>query len=232
MTEEAKRYYPAFLDLTGRLVVVVGSGPAAARKARQLVRYGADVTVIASAPDLELLQGEADGVITVEQRGYVRGDLEGATLVVCVEVDPEVRVAVGEEARARNVLANIADEPGLSSFLAPSVVHREPLQIAVSTAGVAPSVAKHIRRQLAEQFPASYGEFVALCAEVRALAHARLADPATVAAIETAMAASDLPERIAAGQTVSAQQAYDEFAAEEAAPAEEAPDEAPRDEEQ
>ncbi|TLM86986.1 MAG: bifunctional precorrin-2 dehydrogenase/sirohydrochlorin ferrochelatase, partial [Actinobacteria bacterium] len=77
MSAEPKRYYPAFLDLTARLVIVVGGGSAAARKARQLVRYGADVTVIAPRPDPELVQAEADGHITVEQRGYVRGDLEG-----------------------------------------------------------------------------------------------------------------------------------------------------------
>src|SRR5450756_2785490 len=75
---EAKAYYPVFLDLAARPAIVIGGGEAAEKRARALLRLGADVVVIAADPTPGLLELEADGGIATEQRGYVRGDLEGA----------------------------------------------------------------------------------------------------------------------------------------------------------
>lgn len=233
MATSPRRFYPAFLDLDGRAVVVIGTGPVAVRKARQLWRCGADVTMVGAEHTPELAEAEADGHVFIEERGYVAGDLEGASLVVCVDPDPEIARAVAEEARRLNIFATVIAAPEESSMLAPSVVHREPLQIAVSTTGVSPEAAKFVRRRIAEELSDAWGPLVALLGEVRALAAEREMTPAAASeAIEAALA-SDLIDRIAAGSTPTAAAVLDEFApaapAEGDADADAAPDESDAD---
>ncbi|MDZ4168076.1 MAG: bifunctional precorrin-2 dehydrogenase/sirohydrochlorin ferrochelatase [Coriobacteriia bacterium] len=214
MGERTKRYYPAFLDLTGRSVVVLGSGPSVERKARQLVRYGADVTVVGPDPSEELVEAESDGHIIVEAREYVRGDLAGAALVVCASAEPEVQRAVFEEALLVGALVTVADNPKLSSFIVPGMVHREPLQIAVSTGGVAPQLAKRLRKQLSEQFGAAWGPYAELVAQVRAIGMERLEGPAQLEKLLDAVFESDTLDRVTAGEILAAEDVYEAFAPE------------------
>lgn len=224
--KDPKSYYPVFLDLTGRLAVVVGAGHASERKIAQLVRYGADVTLITFGATRKMRQLEAGGLITIEPRGYIRGDLDGAFLVVCAETG-EIASAVYAEAESRGCLINVLGNPALSSFIVPSNVQRGPLQIAISTGGAAPAVAKQLRQQLQEQFGPEWATYVTLLGEIRALAFSRLTDVDARNRIIAAVADNDLLDRIVEGEELSAETVYDEFvAADEAALALVAADEA------
>lgn len=195
-------HYPLFLSLVGRLAIIVGCDAVAQRKARQFVRYGADVVVIAADPPAELRQLEADGVLTLEPRGYVRGDLQGAFIAFCSETD-EVAHAVFSEAETLGCLINVAENPVLSSYLVPSSVRRGQLQIAISTSGAAPAVAQRLRRELREQFGPEWAAYIALLGDVRALAVQRIADGSRVAGVIAAAAELDFLERIAEGETIA-----------------------------
>ena len=160
-----RRYYPVFLDLDGRLAVVVGGGDGrrAQGHARSL-RYGADVVVIAPEITTGARASSRPTVrITVERRGYVRGDLDERVLVVCATDDEEVNRAVFAEAEERGCLVNVVDVPELCNFIVPSVVRRGPFQIAISTAGAAPAVAKRVRRKLADGVRRGVGAVRACC---------------------------------------------------------------------
>lgn len=212
MADDAKRYYPAFLDLTDRLVVLVGEGRSIDRKAKQLHRYGAQVTVVTPNPSDELVEAEGEGHVVIETRDYVRGDLAGAALVICTSADIETRKAVAAEARSVGCPANIAESPELSSFLIPGVVHREPLQIAVSTGGFSPHVAKRIRRAIADEFGEEWGKLVPLAATLRALALAKLEDAAAADALVDAAIDADIAGRLKRGDEVTAEGLLAEFA--------------------
>ncbi len=212
MAEQTKRFYPAFLDLEGRSVVVIGPGRRAERKARQLAGYGASVVLITPEPSISILQSQVEGLLDVESRAYVRGDLEGATLVFCDDTDAETRGAVAAEARGVGCLTNITGDASLTSFLAPSIIHREPLQIAVSTGGVVPQLAKHLRRTLAEQFGEEWAAYSRLLAEVRGVAIERLTSTAAIDDVLEAVIVSDLLERVRLGDAPSATRVFEEFA--------------------
>jgi len=205
-------HYPLFLTLTGRLAIVVGCDAVAQRKVTQFVRYGADVVVIAAHPSAELRQLEADGAITLEPRGYVRGDLNGAFIAFCSDTD-EIAHAVFSEAESLGCLINVAENPALSSYLVPSSVRRGQLQIAISTSGVAPAVARRLRRQLREQFGPEWATYVALLGDVRALGAQRITDPARLAAVIAAAADIDFLERIAEGEKITPEAAFAEATA-------------------
>jgi len=207
-----KRYYPAFLDLAGRLVVIVGPAADLERKAARLARYGADVLVITPEPSEALLAAQANGDVGVEARAYVRGDLAGAALALCQSAAPEVQRAVFQEAVQVGCPVNIAGSVEHSSFIAPGVLHREPLQIAISTGGGAPQLAKALRRQLAEQFGAEWGAYTQLLTDVRAIALSGLADERSVDDLLESVIASDVFEQVRAGSSPTAQQVYERFA--------------------
>jgi len=211
-------HYPLFLTLTGRLAIVVGCDAVAQRKVTQFIRYGADVVVIAEDPSAELRQLEADGAITLEPRGYVRGDLKGAFIAFCSETD-EIARAVFSEAESLGCLINVAENPALSSYLVPSSVRRGQLQIAISTSGAAPAVARRLRRQLREQFGPEWAAYVALLGDVRALGSQRITNPSQLARVIAAAADIDFLERIAEGEKITPETAYAEAVAVEAAQA-------------
>jgi precorrin-2 dehydrogenase/sirohydrochlorin ferrochelatase len=211
----SKAYYPVFLDLNGRLAVIVGGGKVALRKAVTLSGYGADVVVIGPEVTEELLQLQADGLATVEQRGYVRGDLEGAFLVVCATDSEEVNRAVRAEAEERGCLVNVVDVPELCSFIVPSIVRRGALQIAISTAGAAPTVAKRLRKRFQAEFGEEWAAYIELMGAVRLLVMERVpGGEAERKPVFEAIADSDLLERLRAGETPSAEEVFAEFAGE------------------
>ena len=140
--------YPIFLDLSGRRCVVVGGGEVANRKARKLLQARAEVVVISPEvrPELESVAAE------VHRRPYEDGDLEGAYLAFAATDAREVNAAVAAEAKGRGIPVNVADSPSEGDFALPSVLRRGRLQVAVSTGGASPALARRIRGELEELF--------------------------------------------------------------------------------
>jgi precorrin-2 dehydrogenase/sirohydrochlorin ferrochelatase len=200
-----------FLNLASRGVVIVGSGPALERKAAAFLRYGADVVVISAEATDRLREMEAEGLITLEQRVYAKGDLEGAALVVCVDAGDELGRQVARDADARGCPVNVADAPELCNYLIPTSLRRGPLQIAISTSGAAPSVAKRLRDEMKARYGEEWGTYVALLGSVRALAPARIPDAETRDAVLAEIIAADLLGRISAGESLDAESVLAEF---------------------
>jgi siroheme synthase-like protein len=140
--------YPIFLGLSGRRCVVVGGGEVANRKARKLLQARARVVVI--SPEL---QPELESVaVEIHRRPYREGDLEGAYLAFAATDSRETNAAVAREAKERGIPANVADRPLEGDFAVPSVLRRGRLQVAVSTGGASPALARRIRGELEEVF--------------------------------------------------------------------------------
>ena len=161
-------YIPIFLDVTGRRCVVVGGGEVAARKAESLLAAGARVTIVSpslSAPSLAAAVER--GLATHIDREYRRGDIAGCVLAYAATDDPALHRALADEARALGVLLNVVDVPELCSFIAPAVIKRGALQIAVSTGGASPAFAARLRRELEKQFGIEYGVALKVLRAVR-----------------------------------------------------------------
>lgn len=140
--------FPLFADLQGRRVLVVGGGPVAERKTEALLHAGALPSV--GAPDLTprlLAWYEAGRIEWIDGR-FDPHWLSGVWLVVAATDDADVNRAVAAAADARHVFANVVDDRELSTFQVPAIVERGPLQVAISSGGGAPMLARHLRRQL------------------------------------------------------------------------------------
>jgi siroheme synthase-like protein len=171
-------YYPVFLDLRGRRCVVVGGGTVAAAKCRELAHAGARVRVIASEPSPELravVSEEAERVELLE-RAYRDGDLAGTFLAFAERGDDGLLARVFAEAEARQVFCNAQDRLPYCSMIAPAVLRRGDLAVAISTAGRAPALAVRLRDELAARLGPEYAELLELAGRLRPLITARVPD--------------------------------------------------------
>lgn len=159
--------YPAILVLDGRLGVVVGGGEVAERKVGTLLDAGAKVRVVAEVLTNRLQERAEAGEIEWVQRRYERGDLAGAAVVVAATDDGEVNQGVSEEATASGIPVNVVDDAARCSFIAPSIVRRGDLLIAVSTGGRAPALAVRIRERLEREFGEEYARFLEIAGSLR-----------------------------------------------------------------
>ncbi|HLM77194.1 MAG TPA: bifunctional precorrin-2 dehydrogenase/sirohydrochlorin ferrochelatase [Rubrobacteraceae bacterium] len=156
MEGEGTVLYPIFLDLEGKRCVVVGGGEVANRKARKLLQARAKVVVVSPEVKPELASMAAE----VRRRPYREGDLEGAFLVFAATDAREVNAVVAREARERGIPINVADKPSEGNFALPSVLRRGQLQVAVSTGGASPALARKIRQELEDAFGSEWAGVV------------------------------------------------------------------------
>jgi len=171
-------YFPIFLLLADRPVLLVGSGAAVADKLALLRRTGARVTLLAETPGPELRRLiEGDAHVLLEQRGFVPADLDGKALVIARADDATDRL-IAAAARVRALPVNIIDRPELSSFIMPALVDRSPVLVAVGTAGLSPVLAQRLRRQIDALLPLNLGRLAVFAGRWRAAVARTLPDHA------------------------------------------------------
>ena len=161
-------YFPAFLDLRGRRCLVVGGGPIGERKARDLLTCQASVVVVSPALTPGLAALVTAGLVAHRPRGFRRADTRGCAVVVAATGEPAVDAAVAAAARRRHALVNVVDDAAHCDFIVPSVLRRGQLQIAVSTGGRSPALAREIRRRLEPMFGDEYAALVEQAGRERA----------------------------------------------------------------
>ncbi len=149
------RHFPAFLDLRGRTVLLLGSGEVAARKAEPLRRAGAIIR-------------QADS--------FAPAMLDGVVLAVGADAPEAALQALSEAAQARGIPVNVVDRPALCSFITPAIIDRAPVTVAVSTGGAAPVLARMIRQRIETLLPPAIGTLAALAERFQAAIRARLPD--------------------------------------------------------
>jgi len=166
-----------FADLNGRRCVVVGGGLIAQRKVTTLLRCGADVTVVSPTLTRRLAGYARRRRIRHLARPFRPADLSGAWLVLAATDDQRANELVYRSATRRRIFTNVVDQKPLCSFIAPAIVRRGPLTVAVSTGGASPALAKRIRRELGEQLGGDYVAMLRLLASLRGVAKRRLPSP-------------------------------------------------------
>ena len=160
-------YYPVFMHLRGRRVLVVGGGEVAARKVDLLAGAGAAITVVAPRLGEELRGRRERGEIRHVARRWTAGDVRGAALVVAATDDPGVHECISVYCREHGIPVNVVDDTPLCSVITPAMVDRSPIQIAISSAGVAPVLARRLRAWIEAAVPPAYGRLGALAARFR-----------------------------------------------------------------
>ncbi len=164
--------FPIVLNLSSKLVVVIGGGTVGARKAAASLASGAVVRVVDPRVALAL-----PPEVVHLSASYQADHLDGAALVFACATS-EVNAQVVSDAHTRGIWVNAATSPGEGDFTLPAVVRRGELTLAVSTGGASPALARKIREKLEAEYDEAFAEWVALLAEVRAEVLATVPDEA------------------------------------------------------
>jgi uroporphyrin-III C-methyltransferase/precorrin-2 dehydrogenase/sirohydrochlorin ferrochelatase len=169
-------FLPIFLNIAERPCLVVGGGPVAARKIRQLLKAGGRITVLAPELCAEIGAMRDGDTVSHIAEDFAERHLAGMALVIAATDDEVINRQVSEQARLHNIPVNVVDNPKLCTFIMPSVIDRDPVQIAISTGGASPVLARLLRARLETMVPASFGRLADLMRKTREVVKKRFPD--------------------------------------------------------
>ncbi|MDA1872881.1 NAD(P)-binding protein [Bacillus cereus group sp. BY112LC] len=158
--------YQLTVQVNKKRVVVIGGGKVAGFKIIPLLKQGADIVVVSPELDVNLVKLVEEKKIRWYQREYEKSDIKDAFLVVAASSDSILNEQVAEDA-AKNQLVNVITNPESGNVHFPAAIHRGLLNIAVSTGGASPKLAKKIRDDIANKYDETYEIYLDFLYEVR-----------------------------------------------------------------
>jgi siroheme synthase-like protein len=167
-------YYPIFLDIENRNVVIIGGGEVCARKAETMMRYGAKVTIVSPEFTPEIEKWAAGGQLEIHRKRYETNDIEDAHIIIASTDDTTVNERVAADARALRIPVNVVDVTSLCEFIVPAIIEKDGIQIAISTGGKSPAVARTLKEDLNRTVGPEYSEINNLLGSLRDSAKATL----------------------------------------------------------
>ncbi|MEO1037868.1 MAG: siroheme synthase CysG [Pseudomonadota bacterium] len=193
-------YFPIFARLNGRKTVLVGGGNVALRKARLLLAAGARITVVAPALAPGMATLAASGELEHVAARFSPEALDGAFFVVAATDSSAINAEVFAAAERRQLLCNSVDDLAQSSAIVPAIVDRSPVQVAISTGGAAPVLARRLRERIEQLLPSGLGRLAALARRLRSRVTARVHDPEHRRGVWERALDSDAANAVAAGR--------------------------------
>jgi len=154
-------YFPAFITLEGKKVLLVGGGNIATEKLQKLLDFTHNIEIIAPFICENILKLAQEHTLTYENRAYKKGDIKECSLVVIAVDDLNLQKEIYEESQEYKCLCNAVDSVKYCDFIFPSYIKEGDLTIAISTSGASPAFAKHFKTYLREKIPQNLGVFLA-----------------------------------------------------------------------
>ena len=153
-------YFPAFIKLDHKKVLLIGGGNIAGEKLERLLDFTKDIQLIALEYSEEILKTIKREELSYETRGYKEGDIKDFAIVIVAVDDIALQARIFEESKQYSCLCNAVDSVDYCDFIFPSYVKKDDLTIAISTSGASPALAKHLKRYLLNLIPSNISEFL------------------------------------------------------------------------
>lgn len=160
-------YFPAFLKLDDKKVLIIGGGNIAYEKLERLLDFTNDIHIISVDISAQMLERIGQENLTFEKRAYQKGDIKAFAIVIIAVDDIALQAEIFAESKQYKCLCNAVDSVDYCDFIFPSYVKKESLTIAISTSGVSPAFAKHLKNYLLELIPSSISLFLEEMRELR-----------------------------------------------------------------
>jgi len=167
VNEKTMAYYPIFLELKGKKILVVGGGQVAERKIEALLDCGAEIKIVSLKLTDKLHKIVENHGLHYLQEEFQEKYLDGVFLVIAATDDRSLNHKISTTAQEKGLLINAVDQPPDCNFIVPSIVKKGDLQIAISTSGKSPALARKLREQLDSQFGDEYKDFLVLMGLLR-----------------------------------------------------------------
>jgi uroporphyrin-III C-methyltransferase / precorrin-2 dehydrogenase / sirohydrochlorin ferrochelatase len=171
------RYFPIYVDLERRNVLIAGGGEKALQKLRLLAKTTARIRVVAETIDDGIVALAQGSTVVIERRRFEPSDVAGAAMVFAANDAREADMEVASAARAQGIPINVVDAPRESTFIMPAIVDRDPLVVAIGTEGAAPVLAREIKAKIETWLPANFGRVAERAMALRRRVQEAVADP-------------------------------------------------------
>ena len=160
-------FFPVYLDIRGKRVLVVGGGMIAQRKITSLLECGAVVFVVSRELTPLVNQYREEGRIKIIGREYEKYLLDNIFMVIAATDDTQLNHQISQDSTARGLLINAVDQPEDCNFIFPSVLKRGDLVLSISTSGKSPALARKIRERLEHEFGNEYARLLNIMGGIR-----------------------------------------------------------------
>ena len=150
----SKRYFPVFIDLSQKRIIVIGGGTIATRRVNTLLQFTENVTVISPEVTDELRELSVQDKIVWRQCEYCEEQIRTADIVIAATNQPKVNHRVKKDCEqmkekdGRNILVNIADDKNLCDFYFPGIVDMDGVVVGINSGGKNPGHVKEIRKRI------------------------------------------------------------------------------------
>jgi len=153
-------YFPAFIKLDDKKILLVGGGNIAYEKLTKLLDFTKNIEIIAPEISKDILTLIALHNLNYSKLEYIKGDIKECALVVVAVDDLALQKEIFIESQDYKCLCNAVDSVAYCDFIFPSYIKEDDLTVAISTSGASPAFAKHFKRYLKEKIPKNIGVFL------------------------------------------------------------------------
>ena len=146
-----KPYFPLFIDISQKSIVVVGGGRIAERRVKTLLQFAEDIQVISPKLTEELRRLAESRRIEWIQKRYIPGQLAGAFFVLAATDDAACNEQIVTDCRKLGILVNTSHRKELCDFYFPAVVVRKNVVAGITASGDSHAQARDARIQVEKE---------------------------------------------------------------------------------
>ena len=169
------KYFPFYIDLKKKTVLLIGGGEVAERKLDLLIKAKANVTVISPETTPYILDIAEKNNIKIINEKYSSQHLDKKySFVIAATNNEKLNKSIALDANKNNILVNVVDRPEICDFIFPSILERGDITVSVSTGGASPVLARMLRTKLETMIPGAYGKVAKIIAENRVMVREKL----------------------------------------------------------
>jgi len=153
-------YFPIFLNLDDKKILIIGGGEIATNKVMRILQFSSNITIISPKVTSKLQQLIQKYNLTYIKKEYNSNDLKKYFLIICAIDSLNLQKKIALECKRLNILYNCVDSKELSSVIFPSIIKKRNLTISFSTNGISPAFSKYIKKFFLKILPNDLDEFL------------------------------------------------------------------------
>lgn len=145
---KTKNFFPMFVDLSDKNIVVVGGGTIAARRVKTLLPFTRNITVVAPQVTQEVMDLGKAGQVELIVRPVKRSDFSRAYMVIAATNDRKLNDDIQRVCKEEGIYVNVASDREKCDFYFPGIFIQDELVVGVTASGLDHSKAKRVREEI------------------------------------------------------------------------------------
>lgn len=143
------KYFPLFVDLSDRKIIVIGGGEIASRRITTLLQFTENFTVIAKSFTDDILKKR--DVLRLVEKNFELGDIENLRtndMVFAITDDHVLNEGISLYCKSKNILVNVSTDKNLCSFYFPAVYTENEMVVGITASGKNHKKVKELRERI------------------------------------------------------------------------------------